>query len=129
MPVQQSTLFSLDLIKESETKNGRARSLNNHVLYSDEIAKKLRRQSPSVYPASEAAMTSEEKEKGREHGGNPPETKPTTSASERKSRLKKLVRGDATSLPPFRITKRDVEIIKAVYAYRALTTDQVEALF
>jgi hypothetical protein len=31
-------------------------------------------------------------------------------------------------LPSFRLTKRDIEIIKAVYFYRALTTTQIEAL-
>lgn len=31
--------------------------------------------------------------------------------------------------PSFRLTARDVEILKAVHDYRALTTEQIKALF
>ncbi len=37
-------------------------------------------------------------------------------------------RQEGMELPGFRLTKRDIEIIKAVFSYRALTTTQIEAL-
>lgn len=43
-------------------------------------------------------------------------------------RVKMLERPPAADLPPFRLTKRDTEIVKAIYQYKALTTHQVEAL-
>jgi hypothetical protein len=38
-------------------------------------------------------------------------------------------RADTANLPRFALTPRDVEIVRAVYEYRALTTPQIEALF
>lgn len=46
-----------------------------------------------------------------------------------KHRLKILERADSDDLPPFRLTDRDKEIVRAVYTHRALTTPQVHMLF
>lgn len=43
-------------------------------------------------------------------------------------RLKTLQRAETDQLPALRLTKRDGEIIKAVYEHRAMTTPQIEAL-
>lgn len=43
-------------------------------------------------------------------------------------RLKLLRRAEADKLPPLQLTSRDIAIIEAVYAYRALTTPQIETL-
>lgn len=53
----------------------------------------------------------------------------TPSNLEKRKRLKTLERASKAELPGFRLTPRDVEIIKAVHAYRALTAPQIEALF
>jgi predicted transcriptional regulator len=45
-----------------------------------------------------------------------------------KQRLPQLQRASKDTLPSFRLTERDIEIIQAVYAYRALTTDHIETL-
>src|SRR5688500_3120613 len=50
-----------------------------------------------------------------------------TSGSEKKNRPT-LERATKQERPPLRLTQRDLEIIKAVYLYRALTTPQIEAL-
>lgn len=50
-----------------------------------------------------------------------------TSGSE-KPRLKPLERASKRRRPVLHLTQRDLEIIRAVYEYRALTTPQVEAL-
>ena len=50
---------------------------------------------------------------------NPPEHAPRLPATRR---VKK------SNLPPFRLTPRDREVVKAVYTHRALTTPQIEAL-
>ena len=47
----------------------------------------------------------------------------------RPARLPALRRVDPGHLPPFRLTARDVSLVRAVYEYRALTTVQVERLF
>lgn len=46
-----------------------------------------------------------------------------------RSRLPRLGRVPEAQRPPFRLTERDRQIILAVYQYRVLTTNQVEALF
>lgn len=43
-------------------------------------------------------------------------------------RLKTLRRAETDQLPALRLTKRDGEIIKAVYEHRAMTTPQIETL-
>jgi Replication-relaxation len=48
---------------------------------------------------------------------------------EKRRRLPSLKRVEQNELPAFRLTARDVEIIRAVYEYRCLTAPQVEALF
>ena len=45
-----------------------------------------------------------------------------------RKRLPRLVRADPGSLPAFRLTRRDGEIIRSVYLYRALTTEQIQLL-
>ncbi len=45
-----------------------------------------------------------------------------------KPRLKMLRRATADRLPPLQLTRRDLAIIEAVYAYRTLTTPQIETL-
>jgi Replication-relaxation len=49
--------------------------------------------------------------------------------SDKRKRLRTLSRANKEDLPGFRLTQRDVEIIKAIGEYRALTTAQVERLF
>jgi len=44
-------------------------------------------------------------------------------------RLSTLTRAQAGALPPFRLTRRDREIVRAVRDFRVLTTVQVEGLF
>ena len=44
-------------------------------------------------------------------------------------RRRARVLGDATALPPLRLTPRDIAIINACYEYRALTTPQIQRLF
>lgn len=44
-------------------------------------------------------------------------------------RLPIMTRAKPGQLPPFRLTPRDLEIVKAVWQHRALTTAQVERLF
>lgn len=51
----------------------------------------------------------------------------TTSSSDKKNRPT-LERATKQERPPLRLTQRDLEIVKAVYLYRALTTPQVELL-
>jgi len=53
----------------------------------------------------------------------------TNLPSGAKRRPKRTERIPAASLPGFRLTQRDEQIIRAVYGYRALTTDQIAALF
>lgn len=53
----------------------------------------------------------------------------TDQSSEKKPRLPLTERVDGDRLPPFRLTKRDQEIVAAVYTHRALTTPQIETLF
>ncbi len=50
------------------------------------------------------------------------------SSGSKKGRLKTLKRATSKQLPAMRMTKRDHEIIKAVYEYRALITPQIETL-
>jgi hypothetical protein len=42
--------------------------------------------------------------------------------------LPRLVRASSAELPPFRLTGRDIEVIQAVYLYRALTAAQIQTL-
>lgn len=49
-------------------------------------------------------------------------------SSERKPRLPQRLRAKTEELPPFRLTKRDQQIVRAVYEYRALTTQQIYEL-
>ena len=60
-------------------------------------------------------------------------TDPSASEQEPEPRrqppLPRLQRANPEALTPFRLTRRDTEIIEAVYHYRALTTPQVQALF
>lgn len=51
----------------------------------------------------------------------------TTSSSDKKRRPT-LERAAKQNLPALRLTQRDLEIIQAVYEYRALTTPQIETL-
>jgi hypothetical protein len=51
------------------------------------------------------------------------------SSSEKKPRLPQRKRISQEELPTFRLTRRDQEIIRAVYEYRVLTTNQIETLF
>lgn len=44
-------------------------------------------------------------------------------------RRKLLTRSKGDALPPLRITERDMAIVNACYAYRALTTPQIQRLF
>ena len=44
------------------------------------------------------------------------------------NKLPRLVRAKGDNLPGFVLTDRDVDILRAVYEYRALTTTQIEAL-
>lgn len=46
-----------------------------------------------------------------------------------KKKLPRLKRMGSEAVPGFQLTARDVEIIKAVYTYRALSTPQIDALF
>lgn len=55
-------------------------------------------------------------------------TKTTQSLGKRK-RLPSLRRVASDELPGFRLTLRDIGIIKAIYDYRALTAPQIAALF
>jgi len=48
--------------------------------------------------------------------------------SEHAPRLPATRRVKKSNLPPFRLTSRDREVVKAVYTHRALTTPQIEAL-
>ena len=48
--------------------------------------------------------------------------------SEHVPRLPATRRVKKSKLPPFRLTPRDREVVKAVYTHRALTTPQIEAL-
>jgi hypothetical protein len=52
----------------------------------------------------------------------------TLTTSGPKRRLKILERPAEDQLPPLQMTRRDFDIIHAVYKYRALTTSQIEAL-
>lgn len=52
-----------------------------------------------------------------------------TKASDGGARLPITRRAACGDLPPFRLSRRDREIIRAVYEYRALTTVQIERLF
>lgn len=52
----------------------------------------------------------------------------TTKFSAKKSRLPQRTRAKAEDRPIFRMTARDVEILRAVYAYQALTTQQISDL-
>ncbi|MSP12817.1 MAG: hypothetical protein EXR62_07655 [Chloroflexi bacterium] len=49
--------------------------------------------------------------------------------SARKRRIPMMQRAPIDRLPPSYVTKRDIQIIQAVYECRALTTTQIEALF
>lgn len=53
----------------------------------------------------------------------------TMKSSEKKPRLRATKRASLQALPGFRLTQRDREIIKAVYAHRALTTLQIARFF
>lgn len=46
-----------------------------------------------------------------------------------KKKLPRLKRVGTEALPGFQLTERDIEILKAVYTYRALSTPQIDALF
>lgn len=52
----------------------------------------------------------------------------TIFTSESKKKRLPRIRQEGMELPGFRLTTRDIEIMKAVADYRALTTDQIEAL-
>jgi hypothetical protein len=52
-----------------------------------------------------------------------------TDPSPSKRRLPRLSRVADKHRPPFRLTARDAEIIRAVYTYRTLTSEQIERLF
>ena len=51
-----------------------------------------------------------------------------TKSSATKPRLPQRRRAAPKQLPPFRLTRRDGEILHSLYAYRALTTEQVSDL-
>lgn len=53
----------------------------------------------------------------------------STPLPQPRKRLKALTRAAREDLPGFRLTPRDIEIVKAVSDYRALTTSQIESLF
>jgi hypothetical protein len=53
----------------------------------------------------------------------------TMQSSGRKPSLPRLRRAEGELRTPFRLTQRDLEIVRAVYEYRALTAPQIEALF
>lgn len=52
----------------------------------------------------------------------------TTKSSARKSRLPQRKRAKAEDRPVFRITARDEEVLRAVYTYQTLTTQQISDL-
>lgn len=58
------------------------------------------------------------------HASPPPPPPPPAA----KPRLKLLKRAATPQLPPLNLTPRDLAIIEAVYAFRALTTPQIETL-
>jgi hypothetical protein len=51
-----------------------------------------------------------------------------TQSRGKKQRLPITRRAEKDELPGFRLTQRDIEIVKAVYTHRALSTPQIEAL-
>lgn len=53
----------------------------------------------------------------------------TTLSLEKRKRLKTLTRAGEEELPGFRLTLRDLDILRAVCVCRALTAPQIEALF
>src|SRR5436305_202365 len=55
-------------------------------------------------------------------------TLPKNELGEKKKRRSRFTRAPASALPPFRPTERDIAIVSAVYAYRALTTDHIATL-
>src|SRR5688500_17597587 len=57
----------------------------------------------------------------------PPKQKPSR-LQPRKIRLPRSQRAGAALLPGFRLTRRDIAVVDAVYRYRALTTPLVEQL-
>src|SRR5688500_15716 len=54
--------------------------------------------------------------------------KTTTNSSEKK-KLPRLKRVKRDELPGFQLRPRDIEIVQAVYTYRAMSTPQIDALF
>jgi len=52
----------------------------------------------------------------------------TTQSSAKRSRLPQRTRAKVEDRPVFRMTRRDEEILRAVYAYQALTTQQISDL-
>ena len=50
------------------------------------------------------------------------------SSSEKKPRLPQRARAAKQKLPRFRLTPRDIEVVRAVYGYRALTAKQIADL-
>jgi hypothetical protein len=55
--------------------------------------------------------------------------KTTMTPSSEKSKLPRLKRVATDKVPAFQLTARDVEILQAVYSYRALSTPQIDGLF
>ena len=49
--------------------------------------------------------------------------------SSEKKKLPRLQRVASNAIPGFQLTPRDIEIVQAVYTYRALSTPQIDALF
>jgi hypothetical protein len=53
----------------------------------------------------------------------------TPSQTDHRQRLKPLERADPDQLPSLRLTERDLQIVKTVYQYRAMSAVQIEQLF
>jgi hypothetical protein len=56
-------------------------------------------------------------------------TDPRRSDGSKRPRLPRLDRAEEAARPRFRLTERDRDVVVAVYDYRVMTTNQIEALF